>query len=155
MSTPVKRARPYAQFNFLVDLGTGETASVDAGFQECSNLGMEVAVAEYRAGNFKDNGVMKLTMLNKSSDVTLKRGVMGSSTLYDWLNDIRNGNEGSLRTVRVSLMSEDHQAVVAVWSMLNARIIKYTSGPFNAKTSDVAMEDLTLAFERLEAEFPG
>ncbi|MBA3891159.1 MAG: phage tail protein [Gemmatimonadaceae bacterium] len=151
---PPKRDRPYAQFNFLVDLrGDGDTASVDAGFQECSNLGMEVTVAEYRAGNAKQNHVMKVTLLNKATDVTLKRGVIGSSTLYDWLHQIRSGDQTALRTVRVHLMSEDHAETVATWSMQNARIIKYVTGPFNAKGTDVAMEELTLAYERMEAEF--
>ena len=151
---PPKRYRPYAQFNFLVDLKSdGDTASVDAGFQEMSNVGMEVTVAEYRTGNAKENGVMKVTLLNKATDVTLKRGIIGSSTLYDWLNQIRNGDEGALRTVRVHLMSEDHAQTIATWSLLRARIIKYISGPFNAKGTDVAMEELTLAYERLEAEF--
>jgi phage tail-like protein len=150
---PPKRDRPYAQFNFLVDLGTGDTDSVDAGFQECSNLGMEVTVAEYRPGNAKENSVMKVTGLNKATDVTFKRGVMGSDTLYAWLNDIRNGNENALRTVRVHLKSEDHSTTVATWSLLRARIIKYVSGPFNAKGTDVAMEELTVAYERMEAEF--
>ena len=56
---------------------TATRGSVDAGFQECSNLGMEVTVAEYRNGNAKENGVMKITLLNKATDVTLKRGVIG------------------------------------------------------------------------------
>ena len=43
---PPKRDRPYAQFNFLVDLGTGDTDSVDAGFQECSNLGRPATLDE-------------------------------------------------------------------------------------------------------------
>jgi len=34
----------------------------------------------------------------------------------------------------------------------NARPIRYVSGPFNAKGSDVALEELTLAYERLEIE---
>jgi phage tail-like protein len=151
---PPKRDRPYAQFNFLVDLkGDGDTASVDAGFQEVSNVGMEVTVAEYRAGNARENGVMKVTLLNKASDVTLKRGIMGSSTLYDWLNQIRNGDATALRTVRIHLMSEDHSQTVATWSLLRARIIKYTSGPLSGKGADVALEELVLAYERMEAEF--
>jgi phage tail-like protein len=149
----VLRERPYVQFNFLVYLGDGNETQPQGGFQEMSNVGMEVTVAEYRAGNAKENGVMKLTLLNKATDVTLKRGVMGSSTLYDWLNQIRNGDENALRTVRVHLMSEDHTQTVATWSLLRARIIKYISGPFNAKGTDVAMEELTLAYERMEAEF--
>ncbi|HEX6761909.1 MAG TPA: phage tail protein [Gaiellaceae bacterium] len=148
---PAKRERPYAQFNFLVDLGSG-TDGVDAGFQEVSNLGMEVTVAEYRNGNEKDNSVRKITGLNKATDVTFKRGVIGSDSLYSWLNDIRNGNEDSLRTVRVHLMAEDHSGPVQSWNLLRARIIKYVSGPFNAKGTDVAMEELTVAYERMEME---
>jgi hypothetical protein len=41
---------------------------------------------------------------------------------------------------------------VATWKLLRARIIKNVNGPFNAKGTDVAMEELTLAYERLEME---
>lgn len=66
----VLRERPYVQFNFLVDLGDGVTDGPAAGFQELSGIGMEVTVAEYRTGNTKENSVMKVTGLNKSTDVT-------------------------------------------------------------------------------------
>ena len=144
------RDRPYVQFNFLVDLGTGVTDGPQAGFQECSNVGMEVTVAEYRNGNEKENGVRKITGLNKATDVTLKRGVIGSDNLYAWLNDIRNGDMNALRTITIQLVSEDHTQTVQTWKLLRARIIKYVSGPFNAKGTDVAMEELTLSYERLE-----
>jgi phage tail-like protein len=135
-----------------VDLGNGTTDGADAGFQECSNIGMEVTVAEYRNGNSKENSVMKVTGLNKATDVTLKRGVIGSLSLYNWLNDIRNGNQDATRTVVVKLQNEDHTQVVLTWKLLRARIIKHVSGPLNAKGTDVAMEELTLAYERLEME---
>jgi phage tail-like protein len=146
------RERPYVQFNFLVDLGTGTTDGADAGFQECSNIGMEVTVAEYRNGNSKENSVMKITGLNKATDVTLKRGVIGSLTLYNWLNDIRNGNQDATRTVVIKLQNEDHTQVVQTWKLLRARITKHQTNNFNAKGTDVAMEELTLAYERLEME---
>jgi len=148
----IQRERPYVQFNFLVDLGDGNTDGPQAGFQECSNIGMEVTVAEYRNGNEKENSVRKITGLNKSTDVTLKRGVIGSLNLYQWLNDIRNGNQNSLRNVVVHLQNEDHSAIVQTWKLMRARIIKHISGPMNAKGTDVAMEELTLAYERLEME---
>jgi len=146
------RERPYVQFNFLVDLQTGNTNGPEAGFQEVSGIGMEVTVSEYRTGNHKENSVMKITGLNKSTDVTLKRGVIGSLNLYQWLNDIRNGDQKAFRTVSIQMQNEDHTAVVATWKLLRARIIKHTSGPLNAKGTDVAMEELTLAYERLEME---
>jgi len=127
------RERPYVQFNFLVDLGTGSTDGPEAGFQEVTGIGMEVTVSEYRAGNHKENSVMKITGMNKSTDVTMKRGVIGSLNLYQWLNQIRNGDQTALRTVTVQLQNEDHTAVVATWKLLRARITKHTSGPFNAK----------------------
>jgi phage tail-like protein len=148
----VFREKPYVQFNFLVDLGTGNTEGAEAGFQECSNIGMEVTVAEYRTGNSKENSVRKITGLNKATDVTLKRGVIGSLNLYQWLNDIRNGNQNAERNVTVHLQNEDHTAIVQTWKLLRARIIKHVSGPMNAKGTDVAMEELTLAYERLEME---
>src|SRR5256886_15236937 len=113
---PAKRERPYAQFNFLVDLGGG-TDGVDAGFQEVSNIGMEVTVAEYRNGNEKENSVRKITGLNKATDVTLKRGVIGSLDLYQWLNDIRNGSQTPIRNVVVHLQSEDHTSIVQTWKL--------------------------------------
>ena len=148
----VQRDRPYVQFNFLVDLGTGVTDGVQAGFQECSNIGMEVTVAEYRTGNMKENSVQKITGINKATDVTLKRGVIGSLDLYQWLDQIRNGDQTAYRTVTVQLQNEDHSQVVQTWKLLRARIIKHVSGPMNAKGTDVAMEELTLAYERLEME---
>jgi phage tail-like protein len=146
------RERPYVQFNFLVDLGNGNTNGAQAGFQEISGIGMEVTVSEYRPGNHKENSVMKITGMNKSTDVTMKRGVIGSLDLYQWLNQIRNGDQGALRTVTIQLMSEDHTAVVQTWKLNRARIIKHTSGPLNAKGTDVALEELVVAYERLEME---
>ncbi len=148
----VLRDRPYAQFNFLIDLGTGNTDGPEAGFQECSEIGMSVDVIEYRNGNEKENDVRKLTGLARVNDVTLRRGVIGSLNLYHWLDQIRNGDTAGYRTVLIHLMSEDHTATVLTWKLLRARIIKHTSGPLNAKGTDVAMEELTLAYERLEME---
>jgi phage tail-like protein len=146
----VLRDHPYAQFNFLVDLGTGTTDGPQAGFQECSAIGMSVDVVEYRNGNDKEASVHKLTGLTRVHDVTLRRGVIGSLDLYEWLDEIRNGNQAAVRTVTIHLQNEDHTAVVETWKLLRARIVKHTSGPFNARCSDVAMEELTLAYERLE-----
>ena len=148
----VLRERPYVQFNFLVDLGTGNSEGPEAGFQEVSGIGMEVTVAEYRNGNERENSVRKITGLNKATDVTMKRGVVGSLNLYQWLNDIRNGSPNALRNVTVQLQNEDHSAVVQTWKLIRSRIIKHTSGPMNAKGTDVAMEELVLAYERLEME---
>ena len=148
----VLRDRPYNQFNFLVDLGTGNTEGPDAGFQEVSGIGMEVTVTEYRNGNERENQARKLTGLAKYANLTLKRGIIGSLSLYSWLDQIRNGDQTALRTVTLHLQSEDHTQTVQTWKLLRARIVKHVSGPLNAKGTDVAMEEMVLAYERLELE---
>jgi phage tail-like protein len=148
----VLRDRPYVQFNFLVNLGDGVTNTPQAGFQEISGIGMEVTIAEYRPGNYAFNNVIKTAGLNKATDVTMKRGVIGSLDLYRWLDDVRNGSNNGLRTVTIELKSEDRANTVQTWRLINARIMKHVSGPLNAKGTDVAMEELTLSYERLEME---
>jgi phage tail-like protein len=145
------RDRPYVQFNFLVDFGEG-TEGPAAGFQEISGIGMEVTVSEYRTGNSKENSVMKISGMNKSTDVTMKRGVIGSLNLYDWLHRIRNGDQTAKRTVTVTLMSEDHAQPVVRWKLLRAQPIKVVNGPLSAKGTDVAIEEMVIAYERLEME---
>ena len=147
----VLRDFPYGQFNFLVDLGAGSDGP-RAGFQECSEIGMAVDVIEYRNGNDKANEVRKLTGLARYPDVTLRRGIIGSLDLYNWLNEIRNGEQGAVRTVTIQLQNEDHTQIAMTWALRRARIVKHVSGPLNARGTDVAMEELTLAYERLEQE---
>ena len=147
-----QRERPYNRFNFLVDLGDGNTEGPDAGFAEVSGLGMQLEVIEYRNGNSRENEPMKITGLARVGDVTLRRGLIGSLKLYHWIAQLRNGDSNALRTVTIQLQSEDHTATVQTWKLLRARIVKHVSGPFNAKGGDVAMEEMVLAFERLELE---
>ena len=143
---------PCTGFNFLVDLGTGKTDGPQAGFQEVSGLGTEVAVVEYRNGNSKENNPIRLTGLGRVPDVTLRRGIIGAADLYAWLNQIRNGDQAAMRTVTIQLLTEDRSQVVMTWKLLRTRIVKHTSGPLNAKGSEVAMEEIVLAAERLEVE---
>jgi len=144
------REQPYSQFNFLVDLGTGDTESPQAGFQEVSGLGMAITVAEYRNGNEKDNASRKIMGTHKVPAVTLKRGGIGSQDIHNWLNEVHNGSQEALRTVTLQLQSEDRATIAQEWKLINARPIKYTGPSLNGKGTDVAIEELVLAYERIE-----
>jgi phage tail-like protein len=148
----VQRDRPYPGFNFLVDLGTGETDGPAAGFRECGPIVQEIGMVEYRNGNEKENNPRKLTGLARVPDVTLRRGIIGSLELWQWIAQVRDGAPDALRTVVITLVSEDHTATVQAWKLLRARPVRHVSGPFNAQSCEVAVEELTLAYERLELE---
>lgn len=152
------RNRPYSQFNFQVswEPATGsegdslDEESVQAGFQEVTGIGTEITLAEYRAGNFAENAPLKVTGMVKYPDVTFKRGVIGSLDLNDWLDEVRNGAQTQLKTVTVKLLSEDRATVAQEWKLFNARPMKYTGPSFNGKGTDLAIEELVLAVERIE-----
>jgi phage tail-like protein len=148
----VLRDRPYPDFNFLVDLGTGNTDGPLAGFEEVILPEIWLDVLEYRNGNEKENNVRKLTGLSHCTNLVLKRGVIGSLDLYQWFNDVRNGNQTALRTVTVQLMSEDHTAVVQTWKVQRARPVRLRWGPLHGRGREPLVEHLELAVERLEME---
>jgi phage tail-like protein len=146
------RDRQYGRFNYVVHIGADNTAGPAAGFQECSDIGMDEPAPIYRDGHEKEESARKITGSKKNTDLTLKRGVINSAGLGDWLNQIRDGGLGAFRTVTIDLQNEQHTAVTRRWKLARARIIKHTSGPLNAKGTDVAIEELVLSFEGLETE---
>jgi len=147
-----QRDKAYCNFNFLVDLGIGDSSSAGAGFEDVLLPELWLDVLEYRNGNDKENTVRKLTGLEHCGNAVLKRGVIGSLNLYSWYNQVRNGDQNALRTVTVQLQNEDHTAIVLTWKLIRARPVKIKWGPLNGKGNDVLIETLELACERLEME---
>ena len=145
------RETPYGRFNFLVSWDGLEANSVQAGFMEVSGLGLDIQVAEYRAGNYRSNAPIKITGLHTVSDITLKRGVIGSLDLYEWLDAVRNGAQDQARAVTITLLSEQRASAAQEWRLINARPVKYRGPTLNAQSSgDIAVEEFVLACEGIE-----
>jgi len=148
-----QRDNPYGSFNFLVDFATGDATTVRGGFQEVSGMNIDVTSADYRAGNSPVNHPIKVNGVYKVGDVTFKRGLLGATDLYEWIDAIRTGDHTVLRTVHIMLQDEAHNGPVMTWKLLNARPLRYTAPSFNAKTgTDVAIEELVLSIEDLSIE---
>jgi phage tail-like protein len=91
----------------------------------------------------------KIHGLNKSTDVTLKRGVVRSIELENWLNEVRGGAPVK-RDVIVTSHDESHVPVMS-WRLRNATVMKYTGPTLSGKGGgDVAMEELVLVAESVE-----
>lgn len=137
------RDDPYSAFNFLVSLNDGQESELVGGFSDVSGLGMEVSYAEYRNGNEKFNTVRKIANTYKVNDVTLKRGLIGSTSLWEWLKNVSSG-EHEPRLVVITLLDEARNAV-ANWELRNAQPVKWTGPTLAAKGGgEVAMEELTI-----------
>ena len=77
---------------------------------------------------------------------------MGTTALFEWMDEVRSGKASASKSITIQLLSEDrsNDAPVMTWNLKNARATKLTYGALNAKGNDVAMEELVLAYERLE-----
>lgn len=151
---PTFRDTPYSAFNFLVEIGDGQEAEVAGGFSEVSGLNAEVTVAEYRAGNARVNYVTKVLGIHKSGDVTLKRGVIGATNIWEWLNLARDGDIAAKReAVTIKLLNENRSETVVTWVLRGVTPIKWTGPSLTAKGGgDVAMEELVLSVEMIDEQ---
>jgi len=146
----VLRDTPYGAFNFVVELNDGsDAATAVGGFTDVSGLGTEITLMDYRQGNDKENRVRKVPGLHKAADVTLKRGVMGTTNFWQWIADTRRSPR-TQRNVLITLNDEQGNPVMR-WKLINARPMKWTGPTLAGKGgSDVAMEELVITSEGFE-----
>lgn len=144
------RDTPYGAYNFIVELNDGSASDrAIGGFSDVSGIGTELNMMEYRQGNDKENRVRKIPGLHKVSDVTLKRGIMGTTNFYEWINVTRR-DPTFRRNVSITLNDEQGNPVLR-WNLINARPMKWTGPTLAGKGgSDVAMEELVVAAEGFE-----
>jgi len=144
---------PYGPFNFLVAIDGGrDPNSFLGGFAEVSGITHEMTIAEYRNGNERENHVRKVPGIHKIGDVTLKRGVVNSSDLWQWIEQTRTTGPNAKRQVVITMIDEAG-APVQSWKLRGVVPMKYTGPSLNAKGgTDVAMEELVLSAEALDLE---
>jgi phage tail-like protein len=148
----VQRDNPYPNYNFLVDLGTGESESVQAGFTQVVLPEIQVEVMEYRSGNERGSASRKLPGRVSYGDLVLKRGVIGALDLYEWINQVRQGDVNARRNVRIQLQNEDRTATVLTWMFRNTFPVEFSFSELDAVEEDVLIETLILAVESMEIE---
>src|ERR1044072_8203457 len=101
------RLTPYSAFNFLVNInGPVGPEEPLGGFSDVSGLSTDITVAEYRNGNDAENRVRKVPGVHKVSDVTLKRGLVNSQDLWDWISNVRVNGINAQRQVVITLRDE-------------------------------------------------
>ena len=149
MATERPNKNPYSAFNFVVEIDGDQIAA----FQEVTGLDSENTPIEYREGADPMNTVRKLPGLEKYPNVTLKRGITGSTALWDWRKEVRDGGSAfpPVRDVTIKLLDDVHQSVMK-WKLVNAWCAKLSGPSLNAKTSEIAIETMELAHDRVDIE---
>jgi phage tail-like protein len=151
------RTAPYPAYNYLVDLkGPRDPEKPLGGFSDLAGLKTELHISEYRDGNDSTaNYVHKYAGMHTTAAVTLKRGVVDTSDLWDWIDDARTNGSSARRDVTITLRDEANQPV-QVYKLYNVTPKGYTGPTLSGKgAGDVAIEELVLAPETVEITKPG
>ena len=133
---------------------TGPETIGAGGFQECTGLEMEMEVNEVFEGG-RNNGVVQRAGRAKFPKLVLKRGMLhrpdekADVTMWQWIQDV----VGGVRPLRrydgeVKVLGFDH-AVAAHWRFERGLPAKVVGPQLNARTGEVAIEELHIAHEGL------
>jgi phage tail-like protein len=142
-------------------------ALVDGAFQECSGLDIEMDVQDYQEGG-RNDGVIRRVGRAKYQPLILKRGMFyrvpipaqpapvtrSNETvepkLWQWLQDVVSGKRPVPRYDGiVSVLDRFNTEPVARWFFDRGLPAKIVGPQLNAKTGDVAIEELHIAHEGL------
>ena len=143
----VLRTQPYGNAQFSVEIeGIAETA-----FDQVLLPEVSVEVVEYREGGDRERASRKLPGMTKYSNIILRRGYMGSLSLYEWMQQVRQGEGNTLRSVAVTLLDEERNAVTR-WVFRNAFHVQHTFSLLDAMDGSTLVEQMELAFESAQME---
>ncbi len=137
---------PLRGFNFRIEIDNLAIGS----FSEVSGLSSEGEAAEYREGTDAVNTVRKLIGLRKYMNITLKRGFIPNTELWDWYTNIING-VNDRRNGSIILMDEEHNDAMR-WNFENGWINKVEGPGLNATGNEVAIETVEIVHEGLVFE---
>jgi phage tail-like protein len=135
---------PYRAYNFKLEI-QGVT---EGHFTECSGLEVKVQTLEYREAG-TSQGVRKLPGRTEYAAVTLRYGLTRSTDLWSWFQKSVQG-EVERRNVSILLLGPEGVNEVLRWNLIDAWPSGWRGMPLDAQSREVAIETLTLAFDRLE-----
>jgi phage tail-like protein len=156
-------------FRFLVTLRrspTGEAGSQppsdqpagaelgDGGFQECSGLEIEMDIQDYQEGG-RNDGIIRRAGRAKYSPLILKRGMFFKSgesvnrDLWAWIQGVVAGQRPIVRYDGIVQVMDPGKEIVATWVFDRGLPLKIRGPELNAKTGEVAIEELHISHEGL------
>ena len=125
----------------------------NGGFQECSGLELEQDVQEYLEGG-RNNGIVRRLGRVKYPHIVLKRGMFFANNqvnrqLWIWLQDMVRGIRPAARYNGSIVVNHAGRQAVARWEFQRGLPLRIKGPELNAKTGEIAIEELHIAHEGL------
>ena len=138
-----------------VGVGSSSGQLGDGGFQECTGLQIDMDVHEITEGG-RNDGTVRLAGRGKYTNIVLKRGMLypvggtAVSEIWGWLQGILSGQRPVVRYDGViQVLDAASGATTATWVFDRGLPAKVAGPTLNAKSGEIAIEELTIAHEGL------
>ena len=120
-------------------------------FQECTGMGSENEVVEYKAsGSNGDYVIQKIPGRLKWNNITLKRGITDAMDLWEWRKLVEEGKIEEARKNGSIIMFDQTGKEISRWNFTNAWPCKLTGPSANAGENAAAIEELEITHEGYE-----
>ncbi len=117
-------------------------------FRECTGMGSENEVVEYKASGPKGEFVIKkVPGRMKWNNITLKRGITDAMDMWKWRKMIEDGEIDAARKNGSIVMYNQAGQEVARWDFVNAWPSKLSGPTANANNNEVGIEELEITHE--------
>ena len=120
-----QRKDPLTTFQFALKIDTLATGQTTAFFKSVSGIGSETEVVEFREGG-SSGTIRKLVGPTKWSNIVLKRGFTGDTTLLRWRMQIERGQADQARMDATLILLDKSNVEVSRWTLTNAWPSKLT-----------------------------
>jgi phage tail-like protein len=119
-------------------------------FRECTGLGSENEVVEYKASGPKGEYVVrKVPGRMKWNNITLKRGITDAMDMWKWRALVEQGNVTEARKNGSIVMYDSTNAEVARFNFTNGWPSKISTDQLSVESNDPVKETITLTVESL------
>jgi phage tail-like protein len=124
---------------------------IKGAFRECTGLGSENALVEYKASTEKGEYVMlHLPGRLKINDIVLKRGITDDMDMWKWRKLVEQGKIDEARKNGSVIMFSTDGKEIARWNLTRAWPSKLSGPAANAGDNQVAVEEMTITCEMYE-----
>jgi len=139
----------YGSYNFLLEIGgiTSDAKTIVGGFKKVSGMESETEVIEFKSGN--DLVVRKKPGRTTYSNIVLERGFTATPDLWKWRKNIEDGIIDR-RSGTVTILDQDLTTIVAQYNFFEAWPCKWYVPENDSDGSNIAIEKIELAVERVE-----
>jgi phage tail-like protein len=133
-------------FSFHVELD-----GVDIGaFKEASGVESETEIIEYKEATKEGKMIIrKVPGAMKWTDITLKKHIDSSTDLWDWRQQVEEGDIDAARRNGSIVLYDSKHAEVARWNFEMGWPSKWKGADLNAGEDQVAVEEITITHEGL------